>query len=492
MIKIDEYYSPDFPIHRSIHLNEIEEVNIPSFIPDIALKNCNRLILSIVLKRDISVCLERGISANGNTSEHISFFTPLIWNALINIDDWEEEKKNIRLMLRYPIDCNHIGLCGFNLYHFYIAQALFIETSMHKLEWWVRLPMVSVSTHMIDMTRRYPLTIRSPREFILAHPSPFTTRIMHLLIAAGLDVGDYPIPSVHDVLKSPGSPLLDRLSKQWDGRFDLMARDAMAHIREIHNERKLLFSSSAIKKLTTPQMNEWYEIPATHFLWFSSQTLPGTIFLFHASYMDTIIKTHIFPFTRETISPAQIREWIDVISIHWYPREEFITQNVFEHFPSYTNTDNIPDKCGLEFLNDWLCHFYSYSHILLLMDYRYRPECMYEYLCNELSYVSIFQTFRYLKKITTWHDAFFWGIYDVLDHGFFLSQRLEELIARIELFWSIQNKLKQPFHTRFPLHQEFADQYDLFIQRFKHQYDYSSFQIYIFLKQLSVRYYHNE
>jgi len=493
---IEDFYRDDFPIRRAIDLRQVEGIEPMKYLPSTTFKNCNLLVLSLLGTRDILPCLEKKVDTNGITDQGMPFLTPLLWNAFIHMDDWEREKKNIETMLRFPIDCNYIGLCGFNLYHFYILQALFTAEAIRKLEWWIQFPMVDVNMVMLNMNEKknHRIEILHPLAFILSISEKYglsVDNVLHLLVARGLSIVDHvlTLPAIHQV--SSPSPLFSRLRKQWDNDLTF----STAHLEEIIAKRKTE-ADEECQKLPTPMMNEWYEIPTSHSLSFSSHE---NRFLFHASYMDIIKKTHVFPFTHESIDSGQIDGWLAQMGADWFPREEFVTREIMAQFPVYANvtpSSLSSDQYAIQYLYDWITSFYPYSRIMLLLDLPWKDGYLFEYICREMSRGTfLFRAFQEIakKEDESWKDLFFWAAYDSLEEGYIFSNRLEELISRLELFIFIQERLREPFHHLFPSHYAFkqADTYQTHLNRiqlFMDQYDYSSYHIYHFMRQISILY----
>jgi hypothetical protein len=460
-------------------------------MPQHILKNENLISKCLLEYNDIEPILQRGVDANGITDKGMPYLTPLLWNALMYMDDWNQEKKNIEILLHFPIDCNYIGMCGINLYHLYIIQALLEPTSIYKLAWWIRFPMINVNLPLLNIKekKKSRVHIQHPLEFIMSIAQEHSInpdKVIHLLIAHGLTITpNYTnlFPSVHEL--DPSSPLFFRVHKQWDDHyFPITDLDALFEKRKTQ--------MSIYHVLPSPQMNESYEIPISHFLSFPSQ---DKIFLFHASYMDIIIKTQVFPFTHEKIDVKQIDIWLHQMMESWFPREEFLTREIMDQFPLYANyicEDMYPDM-AIRLLNDWIASFYPYSRIMILLDLP-KKEGIFEYICREMPQGTfLFNAFQNIckKECDRWQDLFFWASYDSLEEGYIFSNRLEELISHLELFAEFQNYIPSSFHTLFTNHVSFQKSsfYDLHRHRFQFvidQYDYSIFQIYHFMRKISL------
>jgi hypothetical protein len=429
---------------------------------------------------------------NGITDLGMPFFSPLLWNALIHMNDWDLERSHLEMMMRFPLDCNYIGMCGFNLMHLYIIEALFDPESIKKLEWWINFPMVDVNTFFLNIheKRNQRVEIQHPLSLIFSLVARYDfcpDRVIHLLIARGISIYNHPLtlPLIHDIPES--SPLFSRLCKQWDNDMTFSF-----NLEKIHQKRK----SDAMRfhVLPSPSMNEWHEIPSSHSLSFASN---GNTFIFHASYMDTIKKTHIFPFTREYIDMSQIDEWLEQMTMDWFPREEFVTKDMMDRYPTYANTSPhtfSPDQYAIQYLYDWISSFYPYSRIMLLLEFSWKNDYLFEYMCREMSRGAfMFPAFRGIsrKENQSWKDLFFWAAYDSLEEGYIFSNRLEELISRLELFLFFQKYLNGPFHLLFSSQRSFQEspEYKKHMDRIqlcRDEYDYSFYQIYHFMKQISM------
>ena len=157
---------PTFSINRGIDLTHSQFDSFdPSFLPLSALSNCNEIVISLLRGNDIQDEIERGVNMNGVT-EKSPFFSPLVWVALIYVSDWEQERRIIRKMLLSKIDCNYVGLCGFNLFHFYLVQSLLSETGFQKLQWWVDKPMVDSNIFSLCLHDRPHVTMLHPAQLV--------------------------------------------------------------------------------------------------------------------------------------------------------------------------------------------------------------------------------------------------------------------------------------------------------------------------------------
>jgi hypothetical protein len=452
-----------FSVNRGMDLynSRFDKIDL-SFLPLSALLNCNGIVLSLLMGKDIHVDIENGANSNGIT-EKSPFLSPLVWVGLVHLSDWEQEKQMIRKILLSKIDCNYIGLCGFNLFHLYLVQSIFNDFGFQKLKWWVDKPMVDCNI--------FSLSLHDRPNIKMLHPSELITRI----------VSQYPI------YKKQGEKiilyLLSRgmscryLGDEWKDLAD--KRQTSMYLRQ--RLKKQQNPKSKILKeqcLPTPQMNELEKIPHDqHLLYTSSE---GLSFRFHASYMDPIVKTHRFPFTMEAIPPSVINKWLCIFEKKWIPREEFATPSK----PTICQDLYMePEKLFIHLLNSWILPIYPYSRIIMLSTFPL-TERMFEYMCLRMR-SGMFHLSPFHKKCqTSWKNFFLWACYDCI-HEFLFANQIEEIVSQLEIFYM----LPRPFLEEFPNVETFIlmnsyqpSAYNIYSEEF----DYTMCQVYILFKKMAI------
>lgn len=428
-----------------------------SILPLSALANNNRLILSLLSGKDINSDLEV-IQADGIT-EKTPFFSPLIWVGLIHILDWEQEKKILRRMLQSKIDCNYLGMCGFNLFHLYLVMALLnVANGFQKLKWWVDKPMVDCNVPFLSMKARPRIVFLHPAQFIETFPyCQHTENIVSYLLSRGMSCSSL---SHKWLALNHSSPLENK------------------YLRQRFQQQQSVRDTSFTKHycLPTPQMNNLKDIPKCQHLIFES--VNGLVFRFHASYMDTIVKTHTFPFTLEKIPQSTLQKWLRMFEKKWIPREEFVEdgfslcQDVMIH----------DDKLFIHLLDQWIRPVYPYSRIMMISMFPL-SEKMFQYMCWKLR-TNIFHLKAFHQKChTTWKNFFFWACYVSLNEFFFANQ-MEELVSQLEIYYS----WKCPFSQQYPDITTFLflnSEDDISVYKmYGEQFDYSLPQVYHIFKKM--------
>jgi hypothetical protein len=449
-----------FPIHRGDDLSpsQLDDNNMNlSFLPLSALSNCNEIIVSLLRGKDILEEIEK--SVNG-VAEKSPFLSPLVWVALVYVSDWEQEKKIIRNMLLSKIDCNYVGLCGFNLFHVYLVQSLLADTGFQKLKWWADKPMVDCNI--------FSLSLHNRPHIVMLHPSQLVSKIVgqsHSLKGRADRVLSY--------LVSRGMSC-HYLDNDWKPLPDDVSMKERFLKQKTHTTRNK--KNSNHQYLPTPQMNPLGDIPSDQHLLFTSST--RLTFRFHASFMESIIKTHRFPFTMETVTRKMLEKWDRVFEDQWVPREEFLIGSApFLCHDEYMDAD----KMFIHLLNRWVAPIYPYSRIIMISSFPLTDR-MYEYMCMRLR-SSMFHLHPFHKKCeTTWKDFFFWACYDCVNEFLFANQ-IEELVSQLEIFYSWTT----PFLEEFPDVETFilmnsfqSTTYTVFSEEF----DYTMFQVYHLFKKM--------
>lgn len=500
---MDEYYT-DFPINHAIDLNGQEIPIDVSFLPQITLIHCNRLILSLFLGKDILQDISQDINMDGVTEKGPPFITPLVWVALLSISDWDKEKSTVDVMLSACIDCNYIGLCGFNLYHLYIVQSLLLEDAFEKLSWWVQHPMVNVNMHCLYLKKRPEISMLHPAELIdMVYdrfgfiPKSRFKKIIAFLLSRGMSkyhlhsrwkkIKNIKPQDIFNKKKKSSNDIffLERLQKQW-------GVDTLNELICIINNTPTKPEIETDYTMTpTPQMNKLEDVPIDQHLVFTSSN--GLKFGFHSSYMEMIVKTHRFPFTSELLSQEQIDEWLVVIKKKWMPREEFIFPEIRSIYPSFLSSEkyfhSINDRfsIAIHFLYNWLVSIYPYSRVMMLNEFENNNR-LYHYMCVQFKQNSMFhfKAFQFQEPIqSTWRDCFFWSCYGSIHDGFPFTNQLEELISRFE----INRSLPRPFHLEHPNVQLFLNKYGSGSNVFKiysQEYDYTIFHVFYIFRQFSI------
>lgn len=455
----------DFSVNRGIDLQY--RLSMSSFLPLSALMHYNnRLILSILMgKDDIQDELGNGIV------EKPPFLSPLVWvGLLMGGGDWEREKRLLRQILRSRIDCNYIGMCGFNLFHLYLVRSLLVGDCFHKLQWWVNMPMVDCNTHSLFLQDRPLLSILHPAELISKIATLYPKNKKHVeqtilfLLSRGM--------SYHP------------LAKEWVYLTELNPKDNyfLTERKSKHTARRRqsqLFQGQNC--LPTPLMNDLVQIPYRQHLTYQSSCRGGMRFRFHCSYMDMIVKTHRLPFTQEPIPDHILEEWLRLLEKEWMPREEFTS-------PQYSlcqDTFMDKDKLFIHLLNNWMIPIYPYSRIVLLATFPL-TERTFEYMCLKMrSGVFQLRPFHETKDATaTWKQFFLWACYDCI-HEFLFANQVEEIVSQLEIFYSLTIPFLQEYpnlETFLILNHHPVNQYRLYAREF----DYTMSQVYGIFKRLSA------
>lgn len=480
-MRLCEIYSDDFAPLCPLNLIGIPDLDmspdILSLLPPNAFHGCNRLILSLILRKDIRKDLDAGCSADG-TTDRCPFLTPLVWNAILNHDDWETERRNIEIMLDYPIDCNKIGLCGFNLYHFYIIGSKFTH-DMRRLMWWTQHPMIDLDVVFVNISIRrlmYPLDMSPPS-------------IIPFLVSMGVSLSE-----THEPQSSCDNDIyeLRRRLIHWDCRSLDELREKMRYcssllVNEVYDERGRSYDENNICVTATPQMNDLCSIPTSQILYFDSAC--GVRFAFHCAYLSVITQNHHFPFTQEPISRAQVHEWMRQIrESGQFRREEYPLHELIASCPLLTPQVQLAFRPML-ILHNWLVHSFPYTRILLLEKKSIR---VFQYLCREMSRGEyIFSSFSKAAALghipdTDWKMEFFWRARSAIeDDGFLFCDRLEILIARLEILESLDKNETTPFHNRITSH-SFSRCDRRLIDLYRSEYGVSLYELYTFIRALSV------
>lgn len=323
---------------------------------------------------------------------------------------WEQMDKVREILLAQKTDCNAIGRCGFNLLHLYIVRSLLIDDDFHMLMWWANMPMVDCNTYSLLVSDRPRITMLHPSELVKRVVSlyPETKRraikVMSFLMSRGM------LCDERDKWIDPNNIfIVERYTKQKMERID---------------QDKLLVGTM----LPTPQMNDLADIPFHQHLLFTSSS-NGRCFYFHASYMDSIFKTHLFPFTLEPIHSDTIHNWLRTFENEWMPREEFVSAMPSLCHECVNGMD--ADKMFVHWLSDWITPIYPYSRIIHLSTFAL-TEKMYEYMCLRLrAGVFHLRPFHNRRRHNiSWKQFFLWSCYDCINEFFFANQ-MEELISAL-------------------------------------------------------------
>lgn len=450
--------NPSFSINRGVDLSHSQFDKLdPSFLPLSALSNCNEMVVSLLRGNNVQEEIARGVNANGVT-EKSPFFSPLVWVALLYVSDWEQEKQILRNMLLSKIDCNYVGLCGFNLFHVYLVQSLVSETGFQKLVWWVDKPMVDCNIFSLYVCDRPRITMFHPAQLVshIVAQSPLykqrAEKVLSYLVSRGmschyLEEGWKPQPNNLYIAQRFQKQQAQTIKKQNDEQY-----------------------------LPTPQMNNLEEIPSDQHLTFSSSK--GLLFHFHGSYMDPILKTHKFPFTMEMIEKKKIETWTRHFENQWVPREEFLMGSP----PSLCHDEYMAgDKMLIHLLNQWVSPLYPYSRIIMLSTFPL-TEKMYEYMCLRMRSGMFHLKPFHQKCQTTWKDFFLWACYDCV-HEFLFANQMEELVSQLEIFYSWTS----PFPEEFPDVETFIlmNSFQSTMYRvFSEEFDYTMFQVYHLFKKM--------
>lgn len=449
------------PVSRGLDLHhfKLDRLQDTSFLPLSALSGCNRLILSLLTGNDIQADLDAGANPDGITDK-TPFMSPLVWIGLIAPPDWEEEKAMIRKLLLSGVDCNYIGLCGFNLFHFYLVQALIRPDGFHKLRWWADMPMVDTNTPSLCLSERPRVCFLHPTQLITRSTAHHASRqhardIIIYLLSRGTSARHFNADLVPSTISNPH--LSERLAAQ---RHDATGTNSSNH-----------------HLIPTPQMNDLADVPADQHLTFTSSN--GLVFRFHASYMDVIIRTQRFPFTMEPVPRETIAGWLRRFEEKWVPREEFVRGTPFL---SQDSTQHNDDHLFFHKLDQWLYPIYPYSRIVSLASHPL-TERMFEYICLRMR-AGVFHLRPFHKdRKTTWKEFFMWACYDCVDEFLFASQ-MEEVISQLEIFYS---KGGRDFLRDYPdvesfffLNQDDLNPYKIYAEEF----DYTMPQVHAIFKRM--------
>jgi len=468
-MRVEDLYDKSFPLHKSIHIDELEGIEIGLMMPRVAMRDCNRLMVSLILDRNIRTCLEAGASADGIT-EAVPFVTPLVWNALVNMDKWEVQKNNMETMLMYPIDCNMRGMCGFNLLHYYIVEGMCRgEEGIKKLSWWIGHPMVDVNAAILHVTKT-TIEILHPSQWIEKLSDRFTkdnrNRVVSVLVEKGMSIA-----YLSEDVRSNIDPTIGQRRRivRWDGALD---KEALLAARTRH------YAEMGCREMPTPEMNRLVEVPPRHCLEYRS-------FAFHASYLDVILKTHRLPFTGEEIDQEKLQEWVQITDIG---REEFSLDDP-DDFCSRKYAD--AEQIAMEQIHDWLVLFFPYTR---WSDLYGLSDRFYAYLHSEMnrgdfcfpsfhSTSTSTSTSNNIQTIRSAKNAFLRACYDAVREGFIFSNRIEELVSRIRLFRGIND---HDFHNIESLRAiSDVERYTSPMRAFQEESEYSLFQIFYMLRRMS-------
>lgn len=442
-----------------LHHFKLDRLGDTSFLPLSALSGCNRLVLSLLTGKDIQADLDAGANPDG-IADKSPFMSPLVWVGLIAPSDWEEEKSLIRKLLLSGVDCNYTGLCGFNLFHFYLVQALIRPGDFYKLRWWCDMPMVDTNTPSLCLSER-------PRVCFL-HPSQLITR------SSPHHTGKQQTQDVLSYLLSRG------MSANYLGGDLVPSTSSNPHLSERleaqRHDATTTISSSTDHLIPTPQMNDLADIPADQHLTFTSSN--GLVFRFHASYMDVIIRTQRFPFTLEPVPRKTMDDWLRRLEEKWVPREEFVPGSPLLCQDTMRQTDHL----FFHKLDQWLYPIYPYSRIVSLASHPL-TERVFEYICLWMR-AGVFHLRAFHKdKKTTWKEFFMWACYDCVDEFLFASQ-MEEVISQLEIFYS---KGGRDFLRDYPdvesfvfLNGDHLNPYKIYAEEF----DYTMSQVYAIFKRM--------
>jgi len=452
----------NFPINRGIDLynSRFDKLDL-SFLPLSALLNCNEIVLSLLMGKDIQIDIKNGVNSNGIT-EKSPFLSPLVWAGLVHLFDWEQEKQMIRKVLLSKTDCNYIGLCGFNLFHLYLVQSIFDDVGFQKLKWWVDKPMVDCNV--------FSLFLQDRPNIRMLHPSELVANI----------VSQYPSCAKHGE-----KVILYLLSRGMSCRYlgddwkELVEKKQQTNIhmkQRLKKQQKTKTRKLKEQCLPTPQMNELESIPHDQHLFYTSSE--GLSFRFHGSYMDPIIKTHRFPFTMEDIPFSVIRKWLCIFEKKWIPREEFTTKT-----PICQDVYMENEKLFIHLLNSWILPIYPYSRIIMLSTFPL-SERMYEYMCLRMR-SGMFHLRPFHKKcLTSWKNFFLWACYDCI-HEFLFANQIEEIVSQLEIFYT----LPRPFLEEFPNIETFIlmNSYQPSTYKiYSEEFDYTMCQVYNLFKKMAI------
>lgn len=504
---MDYFYDDNFMVNHAIDLscNLLSGIDLGvSFFPPLSLVNCNRLVLSIMTHRKISVDLEKGVNVNGITDRGPPYFTPIVWNALLHAASWDDERQVVEQLLTHPIDCNYIGMCGVNLLHIYIIQSLHSKEGFQKLKWWVQHPMVDVNAKCLVVGGRPLIRVLHPMELIgeltsgWMRPSmqKHAERVIAFLLSRGMSKS-YAPPRWSKICSVRADQLLHKKGKR--SQTDQFLLERMRSQWGALDDKDLtrLISSPATKDKTscfdyqltpTPQMNNLEEIPRAHHLLYKSSS--GVKFGFHSSYLDVITKTHVFPFTAEHLTSMEISPWMSYVRQSFVPREEFVFSEIRDSFPVFLSTEKClyddQFKYAMQLLCQWIVSIYPYSRFMMLIGFKHPPKKLYQYFYMEMRNGPCFlQPFHTAHDIhCDWVQAFFWACYDSIREGFPFPNQLEELISRVEIYENIRLNFNQSFPTLRSFLQVYGHGSNLF-RIFADEYDYSLLQVYYIFRKLS-------
>lgn len=491
----------DYPPNHSFDLTAFQkEQPKMQFLPPFCFQNLNPISCSLLLQglvnkdsNDLQKNLEKGGESNGLTDKGYSFFSPLLWNAILFTSEWEIEKKNILILLQYPIDLNLLSLCGLSLYHFYLLETMLFPQYFHKLEWWTKFPMVDVNSPVIIYGEKNnrSLKIYHPIEWVKEIcakneiPNYREKEILSLLFARGASCyygGSEFLPP--DPMDWENEYLMERLMKQWDVKskeqlkFRIQQKEGWnSSVQE--TIQQFLYQESGISPMNTMNMAPLESVPSNHCLEFSGS--PGKISGFHASFLEPIFKKHSYPFTGEPVSPEQVNFYLKKTQENWFPREEFYIKEIIETFPkNCLNNEMILPKDRFEFalqkLHDWISAFFPYTRIYKLKN---KKEQVFRFLCIQMNRGDFtFEAFERCHEGISWREQFFWAAHESLPDTYIFSTRLEELIGLIEIYDLFQTS---PFHLQFPAARDFIEsdssEHPL-IKLYQEEYEVSFLQVY--------------
>lgn len=489
-------YDDGFIINHSIDLNTISTPKIQ--VPQLAYSNCNRLVISMLTNRDIELDINKGINMNGITDNGPPFFSPLVWCALINVCDWKKEKFLIEKMLKEPIDCNYIGMCGFNLFHMYIVQALCFEFGFKKLEWWIQHPMVNINIYCLYINHRPCISVMHPCQLInnvaklYQLPKNRINKVIGFLLSRGMSKESSLFFTIRNPLKlikkkkktKVDKFFLERLRKQWGVSTDEELGNAILKKKPI---RKKTFD---YELTPTPQMNNLEDTPTCQHFIFVSPT-SGIRFGFHSSYLDMIKKTHIFPFTSEPLPHNEIRKWLQISHEQWIPREEFISNEIIDEWPSFLYKEQRLYKedfsLAMHMLSNWITSIYPYSRFMLILTMPYDPEKTFSYLCKEMKNGACYFHPFHRPCSEDWTKYFFWACYESIIDGFPFPNQLEEIISRLEIYKVIPSEFNETYPSLRSFLFVYGDSSNLF-KIYAEEYDYSLMQVYYIFRRLSTHF----
>lgn len=390
--------------------------------------------------------------------ENNTNYTLLVKAGWVSVDRVRE------ILLTQKMDCNMVGRCGFNLFHLYIVRSLLTEDGFSMLKWWADMPMVDCNTYCLIVNDRPKIT--------MLHPLQLVVRVVSL----------YPQTKERSIkvisyLLSRGMSCNGGLLEEWMTDSVFMKERYAKQMAPRTQHKTGSTSSTTTTLLPTPQMNDLADIPHNQHIGFVSNN--GMVFYFHASYMDAIFKTRLFPFTLEPIHDNMIHKWVSIFEKEWVPREEFVSA-----IPSVCDENMVDgmdvDKLFVYWLSDWITSVYPYSRMIQLTTF-VLTEKMYEYMCIRLR-GGVFHLHPFHKRRRagmSWKQYFLWSCYDCI-HEFFFANQMEELISQLSLYYSHS-------FSQYPDVGTFIFMNDHDTSPFKayaHEYDYTMLQVYQLFKRM--------